>query len=398
MMIRNKPTLDKLNPFYELMPGWFLVFGIIIATAATIIASQALITGSFTLISEAVSLHFWPRVTIKFPTNIKGQIYIPSVNWILWFGCIGVMLYFKESSNMEAAYGFSITIAMLMTTLLMFYYLLLVKKMNYWLVVLILIVFLTVEGSFFIANIAKIKQRWMFLIFEFGIIFTMYVWYHARRITNRFLDFVSLKEQLPTIMDLSNDTTIAKYATHLIYLTKANYPFEIEQRVIYSIFSRNPKRADKYWFVHIDRTDQPYTMEYSVEELAGDKVIRVNFRLGFRVQPRLNMLFRKVVQEMVAKNELDITSKYESLNKYNLAADFKFVILERFLSIENEFSVKDGFILNTYFAIKGMAQHDTKAFGLDTSDVVIEKIPLVVSPITKLDLKRVPYRKRNLES
>lgn len=397
LLLRNKPTLDKLNPFYELMPPWFLVFGIIIATAATIIASQALITGSFTLISEAVSLHFWPRVTIKFPTNIKGQIYIPSVNWILWIGCIAVMLYFKESSNMEAAYGFSITIAMLMTTLLMTYYLLLVKKWHVWVVALILVVFITVEGSFFIANIAKIKQRWMFLIFEFGIIFTMYVWYHARKITNRFLDFVSLKENLPAIIDLSNDASISKYATHLIYLTKANYPLEIEQRIIYSIFSRNPKRADKYWFVHIDRTDQPYTMEYSVEELAGDKVIRVNFRLGFRVQPRLNMLFRKVVQEMVAKKELDITSKYESLNKYNLAADFKFVILERFLSIENEFSVKEGFILNTYFAIKSTAQHDTKAFGLDTSDVKIEKIPLVVSPITKLELKRVPYRKRNIE-
>jgi KUP system potassium uptake protein len=388
LLMRAKP-LDGINPFYQLMPHWFLIPGIIIATLATIIASQALISGSFTLISEAVSLNFWPKIKIKFPTNIRGQIYIPSINWLLWFGCMAVMLYFKESAKMEAAYGFSITIAMLMTTMLMFYYMKFVRKWASVLFISILIIFLSVEVSFFIANVAKIKQRWMFLIFEFGLIFVMYIWYHARKITNRFLNFINLQHEIPFLKDLSADKAVPKYATHLVYLTKANSSKSIEQKIINSIASRQPKRADVYWFVHIDRTDEPYTMEYSVIELEKDKIMRVEFRLGFRIQTRINLFLRKVVQDMVACKEIDMRSRYESLHKYNIAADVRFVILEKFLSVENEFSLRDGFILNAYFSIKHMAMSENKSFGLDTSDTAIEKIPLVVAPINSINLKKV---------
>jgi len=381
-------SLNGLNPFYEIMPQWFLWIGIFIATAATIIASQALISGSFTLISEAVSLNFWPHIKIKFPTNIKGQLYIPSINWILWAGCIGTVLYFEESSNMEAAYGFSITIAMLMTTLLMAFFLLYVKKWKIWIVGLILLIFLSVEFSFFVANLYKIKERWMFLIFEIGIIATMYIWFKARKSLNGFIRFVPLQEHIPTLIELSNDKSINKFSTHLVYLTKANSSQEIEQRIIHSILSRNPKRADIYWFVHLNWVDEPYTMEYNVTEIIKDKIIRIDFNLGFRVQPRINVLFRKVIEEMVYNKEIDITSKYESLNKHQLPADFKFVILERFLSIENELSIREGLILNAYFNLKHYAESDTKAYGLDTSDVVVEKIPLVISPVSNINLVR----------
>ncbi|MEI6815988.1 MAG: KUP/HAK/KT family potassium transporter [Bacteroidota bacterium] len=391
----NKPKLDGLNPFYEMMPHWFLIIGILIATAATIIASQALISGSFTLINEALILNFWPRITVKYPTDIRGQIYIPSLNWILCGGCIATVLYFKESSNMEAAYGFSITIAMLMTTYLMAYYMHYVKKYANWIVAIILIVFVTVEFSFFIANVAKIRQRWMFLIFEFGIIFTMYIWYHARKINNRFLNFVSLKEQIPLFNDLSADVTVPKFSSNLIYLTKANSALDIEQKIIYSIFSRQPKRADIYWFLHIDRTDEPYTMEYDVVELEHDKIIRVELRLGFRVQARVSVLFRKVVEEMVANHEVNISSRYPSLKKYNLASDFRFVLLEKFLSFENQFGFRDNFILKSYFAIKHLAQSTAKAFGLDTSETRIEKIPLIVNPASDIKLKRVKKGSRH---
>jgi KUP system potassium uptake protein len=380
--------LNGLNPFYEIMPDWFLLTGIIIATAATIIASQALISGSFTLISEAVSLNFWPRVTIKYPTDVRGQLYVPSINWLMCIGCIGVVLYFKSSSNMEAIYGFNITLAMLMTTMLMTYYLRFVKKYSVFTVTCILSVFLTVEISFFVANIVKLTEAWMFLLIVAGIITTMYIWYRARKILNKLVEFVPIIEHLPQLVDLSKDTTVSKYATHLIYLTSANHPRQIERRIIYSIFSRNPKRADIYWLVHIDRTNEPYTMEYTVDEMVNDKIIRIDFRLGFRVEPRINLLFRKVVEEMVANKELDITSRYESLSKYNLAADFRFVILERFLSVENEFALKDGFVLNTYFMLRNLAQSDAKAYGLDTSDISIEKIPLVISPASNVKLVR----------
>ena len=385
----HKTSLNGLNPFYEIMPHWFLLPGIIIATLATIIASQALISGSFTLISEAVSMNFWPRITIKYPTNIRGQIFIPSINWILWIGCVTMMLYFKDSGKMEAAYGFSITVAMLMTTILMFYYMKFVKKWSAVLIALVLVVFLSVELSFFIANVAKIKQRWMFLVFEIALVFIMYIWYRARKITNRFLEFENINQYVPALHDLSANTKEPKYATHLVYLTKANNRRSIEKRIMESILTKRPKRADVYWFVHIDRTDEPYTMEYSVTELEHDKIIRIEFRLGFRIQPRINLFFKKVLQEMVEQHEIDATTANIVLNKHNIQADLRYVIIQKFLSVENEFSLKEGFILNSYFTISHLAQSDKKAFGLDMSDTEIEKIPLVVAPLQNVPLKRV---------
>jgi KUP system potassium uptake protein len=392
VLLQNKENIGGVNPFFAIVPHWFLIPSVFIATAATIIASQALISGSFTLINEAISLNFWPKVTVKFPTDIRGQIYIPSINWVLCVGCFLVTLYFRTSEAMTAAYGFSITVAMLMTTILMYYFLRYVKHFPLIVVVLILMIFLTVETSFFVANAVKLLKRLFFLVFEFGLIFTMYIWYNARKINNRFLTFVNLMEYLPLLENLSNDEKVPKFSSHLIYLTKANRPTHIEQKIIYSIFSHNPKRADVYWFVHIERTDDPYTMEYGVEELKEDRVIRVEFRLGFRVQPRIGMMFRKVVEEMTSNKELDIASRFPSLKKYNIAEDFRFVILEKFLSYDNEFSVRDGFILNSYFGIKKLALSDDKAFGLDSSETVVEKLPLVVAPSTKIALHRAYYK------
>ncbi len=392
VLLQHKENLQNVNPFFAIVPHGFLLPSIIVATAATIIASQALISGSFTLISEAISLNFWPKVRVKYPTTVRGQIYIPSINWILCIGCVLVVLYFKTSENMTAAYGFSITIAMLMTTVLVYYFMRYVKHWPLWLIVVIMCVFITVESSFFITNAVKILKRLFFLVFEVGLIFTMYIWYRARKITNRFLSFGSMKEYLPLLEDLSKDERVTKFATHAIFLTKANNTFQIEDRIIYSIFSRKPKRADMYWFVHVERTDEPYTMEYTVEELKKDKVIRVEFRLGFRVQPRINLMMRKVVQEMIANKELELAQPYPALAKHNLAADFVFVILETFLSSDNEFKASDGFILNSYFFLKNLSLSDAKSFGLDTSETRTEKIPMVVNPYSKMELKRTFFK------
>jgi len=380
-----------VNPFYTIVPNpdLLMIPAVALATLATIIASQAMISGSFTLISEAVSMNFWPRITIKYPSNIRGQIYIPSINWILCVGCVLVSLYFRTSEHMTNAYGFSITIAMLMTTILMFYFMRYVKHWPLWIVILILCVFLTSESSFFITNAVKLLKRIFFVVFEIGLIYTMYIWFRARKINNRFLHFVDLREQIPLLNALSADESISKYAGQLIYLTKANNSKQIEEKILYSIMSRSPKRADTYWFVHIDTTDEPYTMEYSVDQVEKGKIIRVDFRLGFRIQPRVNVLFRKVVEDMVHRKELDITSNYESLKKFKVVSDFRFVILEKFLSYNNVFSIAEGFILNSYFSIKKLAQSEAKAFGLDTSETYIEKIPLVVKPVTNFKIKRI---------
>jgi len=393
VLLQPKGTdFTNVNPFYSIVPNpqLLMIPCVVLATMATIIASQALISGSFTLISEAVSMNFWPRITIKYPSNIRGQIYIPSINWILCIGCILVSLYFRTSEHMTAAYGFSITIAMLMTTILMSYFMRYVKHWPLWVVVIILCVFLTVEFSFFVTNAAKLLKRIFFVVFEIGLIFTMYIWFRARKINNRFLHFIDLKDQIPLLIALSADESVSKYSTHLIYLTKANNSKQIEEKIMYSIMSRAPKRADTYWFIHIETTNEPYTMEYSVDVVEPGKVIRVEFRLGFRIQPRVNVLYRKVIEDMVARNEIDITSHYDSLQKYKIAADFRFVIMEKFLSYNNDFGVKDGFILNSYFAIKRLALSEAKAFGLDTSETYIEKIPMVVKPVGNIVLKRIP--------
>jgi KUP system potassium uptake protein len=381
--------LNDINPFYGMMPSWFLIPGIIIATMAAIIASQALISGSYTLINEAMSLNFWPRVTVRQPSEFKGQIYIPSVNNILWFGCILMILYFRTSANMEAAYGFSITIAMMMTTLLLTYYLLFRKKWNRLLVFGIFALFFIVESSFFITNVAKIKERWMFLFFELFIFLVMYVWYYARKINNRLVHFVELGKYTSIIKELSEDDSIPKFATHLIYLTKANYREQIEEKIIKSILSKKPKRADVYWFLHIHRTDEPYTLNYDVSELVDDKIIKVSINIGFRIQPRSELFFKKIVRELVANKELNLHIRPDGSTKYNAEPDFKFVIIEKFLSVENEFAVREGLLLNGYFFLKKFSQSDEKAFGLDKSDVIEEHVPLIYHMTESANLKRI---------
>lgn len=387
VLMQHTQKLAGANPFFSIVPHWFLLPSILIATAASIIASQALISGSFTLISEAISLNFWPKVKVKFPTNIRGQIYIPSINWILFTGCVLVVLYFRTSEAMTAAYGFSITVAMLMTTILIYYFLRYVKKMPFWIVGAILTVFVCVEGCFFVANAVKIVKRLFFLVFEIGLIGTMYVCFRARRITNELLTFVNLSDFLEQLKTLSKNETVPKFASHLIYLTKANNSRQIEKRVINSIFGNNPKRADVYWLVHIDRSDEPFTMEYGIEEIEDENVIRIAFRLGFRVQPRIGLMFRKVVEEMIHNKELGIINRYQAMNIEDLH-NFRFVILERFLSYDNEFSFRDGFVLNSYFSLARLALSDAKAFGLDSNQTVVEMIPLVVTPVGNIQLKR----------
>lgn len=388
LMHQGQPLLDGRNPFFEIMPSWFLLPSIIIATSATIIASQALISGSFTLISEAINLNFWPRVTVRQPTEMKGQIYIPSINTLLWFGCVLMVFYFQKSEHMEAAYGFSITVAMMMTTYLLGFFMLYKLRWNQIFVFAILAVFVLIEGSFFIANVAKIKERWMFLFFELFIFMTMYVWYFARKINNKFTKFTDLGKYANQITELSQDDAIPKFSTHLVYLTKANVRHQIEEKIIKSIFAKQPKRADVYWFVHINYTNSPYTLSYDVSELIDDKVIKININVGFRVQPKTELYFKRIVQDLVANKELNLHIRPDGSTKYNNQPDFKFVVIEKFLSVENEFALKDGLLLKYYFLLKSLGQSDEKAFGLDKSDVVVEDIPLVYQPIAKFELTR----------
>lgn len=388
-LVTQAGTELSANPFYTIMPEWFLIYGIGIATLATIIASQALISGSFTLISEAVRLNIWPKVKINYPTDAKGQLYVPGINWLLWFGCCGVVLYFKESSHMEAAYGLSITLTMLMTTILLMIYLL-SRGFSKWIVGLLMIVYGTIEFSFLIANLSKFSHGGWVTIVIAGILFAvMWAWINARKIKNRYLKFSEIDDYLPILKELSADESVPKYASQLVYLTGSNFTSEIESKIIYSIFQKKPKRADVYWFVHVDVDDEPYTTEYKVVHLVPGNVIRVEFKLGFRIEQKINVLFRKVVEELVKNKEVDITSRYTSLNKHNIIGDFRFVVLEKKLSVDNSLSLYDKAIMQIYFILKKISLSEEKGFGLDSSFVTVERVPLILSRTKDYELTRI---------
>jgi KUP system potassium uptake protein len=386
----NDVTIGKsFDPFYQLMPVWFLPTGIFIATIAAIIASQALITGSYTLVAEAMRLNIWPKLKIVYPTNVKGQMYIPSVNWLLYFGCIGVVLYFRESSAMEGAYGVSIIMTMLMTTLLLVHYFVL-RRFNPNLIRGYMILYLFIELSFLVANFSKfIHGGWVTIVIASFLIFIMWVWHEATGLKKSFTDFSRINKYLPQLKDLSEDLTVPKYATHLVYLSTAETENFIEKKITYSIFKKFPKRADTYWFLHVETTDEPYGMEYKVVTLIPQKVFRIEFRLGFRMEQRLLPLFKKAVDDMVANGEVDVMSRHPSIQKYGIKGDVRYVIIDRYLSYENSLPAYQKFILETYYIIKNFSYHEDRMFGLDSSFVEVESVPLMLSKRKTPDIKRV---------
>lgn len=380
---------DGFNPFIGIMPAWFKLAGIIISTIAAVIASQALISGSFTLISEAMRLNLWPKMKINYPTEEKGQLYIPGISLLLYVGCVGIVLYFQKASNMGAAYGLAITICMISTSILFANYLVSKRVFSGWIYVYLL-VYLAIESSFLIANLQKFLHGGYVTLLVGGALFVvMYVWFRSRKIKNRYVEFVRLEHYIHMIQELSNDKTIPKYATHLVYMTSANNPNEIEHKIIYSILNKKPKRADIYWFVHVDVVDDPYTCEYSVEHIIPNDIIRVEFKVGFRVEQRINLMFRKVVEELVKNKEVNITSRYESLEKNNIVGDFQFIVLEKYLSQDNELPIIERIIMKIYFWLKEISLGEERGFGLDPSNVTVEKFPLIVAPVSRLNLKRV---------
>jgi len=380
---------EGVHAFYDLMPSWFIIPGVMIATAAAIIASQAMIAGAFTLISESMRLNLWPRLKINYPTEERGQLFIPFMNMLMYAGCVFVVLYFRESSKMEAAYGLAIIITMIATTILFANYLVM-HRVKPLLIYIFLIAYLIIESTYLIALMDKFTHGgYITLIIGVLMFLVMYVWLKARQIKNRFVELVRLEHYLPYLQELSNDMAVNKYATHLVYLTGSNNPNEIEHKVIYSILNRKPKRADIYWFVHVDTLDDPYTCEYEVNTIIPNEVVRVEFRLGFRMQPRINLMFRKVVEDMVANKELNIVSKYEMLQRNTVVGDFQFIVMEKFLSNDNELPFTERLLMRIYFLIKKVGLSEERGFGLDQSNVAVEKFPLIVAPISTLKLKRV---------
>ena len=385
----SRMDLNLHNPFYEIMPQGFLIYGIGIATIAAIIASQALISGSFTLIAEAVRLNLWPKVRINYPTEQKGQLYVPSVNWLLCAGCVGVVLLFKFSANMEAAYGLSITVAMLMTTILVSKFLA-KKKFPQYVIAIFLTVYLLIELTFLSGNLVKFVHGGWFTLSVGAVLFSiMWTWHTARKIRNRFVKFINIEDYYGILKELSEDETVPKYSSQLVYLTSANFDSEVESKIIYSILQKQPKRADVYWLVHVDVVDEPYKKEYEVNFLVPNKLIRIDFKLGFRVEQQINLLFRKVVEDLVKKGEVNITSTYKSLGRHKIVGDFRFVVIEKVLSRSHNLSFYERFIMAFYVYLKKVSLSEERGFGLDLSFVTVEKVPLMLADPETVDIQRL---------
>lgn len=377
------------NPFYQIVPESYLLPMVALATIAAVIASQAMITGSFTLIAEAVRLNLWPKVRINYPSNQKGQIYVPSINWLLCAGCIMVVLIFKKSIHMEGAYGLAINLTFLSTTILVAVYMLM-KKVPRYLIVIFVLVYGLLELAFLAGNMTKFLHGGFVTLFIGATIFTvMWSWFIARKIKNRFVKYVEIEDYYEIIDELSRDESVPKYSSQLVYLTSANFKTEIESKIIYSIIQKEPKRADIYWLVHVDVVDEPFTSDYKVEFLIPGKLIRIDFKLGFRVEQKVNLLYRKVVEELVKNGEVDITSQYTSLKKHKIAGDFRFVLLEKHLSKFTSLSFYEQSILYYYFILKRLSLSEERGFGLDSSYVDVEKVPLIFVPTDDIELNRL---------
>jgi KUP system potassium uptake protein len=380
--------LDSISPFYHIVPEAIYLPSLAIATLATIIASQALISGCFTLVNEAIRLDIWPRHRVLFPGHIKGQLYIPFINWLFMAGCIGMVLHFRESTKMEAAFGLSVTLTMLMSTVLINFYLHAKRVPMMW-VMLITALFLAIELAFLTANLQKVKEGGYITLIIGSILFLiMYVWRKGRRITNGLKKMVSIEDYVPLLKRLSLDEKITKYATNLVYLTSSGTSRKVEKTAIDSILSKSPKRADIYWFVHVNVLDEPYAMRYHVDTIVKDDVYFIEFNLGFRIEPRIDYYFRQVVNELVETGEVDVSNRCEQLYQESRIGDFRFLVMESFLSFENDMPFWKNFLMKSYFNLKYLSVKESINFGLDPSNVSIEKYPVVVSPVQHTPLER----------
>jgi KUP system potassium uptake protein len=388
LMVHYTPGME-INPFFELMPKWLILPGVIIATAAAIIASQAIISGSFTLISEAVSLNFWPWIRILHPTFVRGQVYIPFVNWLLWFACSGVVIAFRESNNMSAAYGLAITITEIMTTLLLSYYLY-QRGVNHRLVLLLLMVYLTIEGSFLTANLYKFKYGgWFTFLLATVYFIVMYGWYFGRKIKNRYVTFSNLNNYITLFRDLATDESVPKTATDLVYIISANRIDQVESKVIYSIFHRQPKRADRYWFVHVDRVNEPNRFEYHVTQIIPGILTRIDFHIGFKVEPRINLYFREVLDVLTRNGEVSLDSGYESLKKYHVPSDFRFILIERIIPRDITLATRENMTMSLHTLLSRLSITDLISLQLDSTNTVTEQVPIIIDQPDYSRIKRI---------
>ena len=372
--------VTDLNPFFEMLPGMLRPVAVILSAMAAVIASQALITGSYTLVSEAILLDLLPHLEIRYPADTKGQLYIKSVNNILWIGCSLVVLIFRSGHRIETAYGLSITVAMLLTTVLLYAYL----RHNKGRPVLawaVLVVFGLIEVVFFISSLGKFLHGGYFTaILTLLILFIMVIWYRGTQLERKYRTDLKMQDHVASLSALSKDESVYLMSHNLVYLDNAKDIEAIDRDILYSILDKDPKRAQAYWFVSVNVLDEPLTMNYQVETYGSDCIFRIRLNLGFKCSPRVNVYLRQIVQDLQRSGELPLQDKRYSIYGKSTVGSFKFCVIHKSVPTKTELSVLDEFILNAKYAIRHVAGSKVKWYGLDNSSLIYESVPLFVLP------------------
>ncbi|MFT9097646.1 KUP/HAK/KT family potassium transporter [Liquorilactobacillus sp.] len=387
----NLPA-KSINPFFDMLPANLRVGVVILATFAAIIASQALITGSFTLVEEAIGLKILPRLRVIHPSLSRGQIYIFPVNWML-AGCTTIIvLYFRSSEHMEAAYGLAITVTMLMTTILLYQFI--KSRMSHIFAILITCIFLTIETIFFIASIVKFMHGgFVSVIITLIILLIMIVWFYGNRVQNNLMDeseTVSLLDYRAQLIELSNDDSIPFFMSNLVMLAKVAKNYSIKREILYSILDKQPKRAKVYWFVTVNTTNEPYTSYYTVDMMGTRNIVNLQLFLGFKANHSVNLYLRQVVQELMDDDIIDEQpQKYTTLNK-RIVGDFCFVLIQELLSPNSQIGAWRRFLITGRIFLQNHSTTPLQWFGLEFSDVRIEKVPLF------LKRRRIPVLRQDV--
>lgn len=371
-------TVPDLNPFFEMLPGMLRPVAIVLSAMAAVIASQALITGSYTLVSEAILLDLLPHMEIRYPSDTKGQLYIGSVNTILWVGCSLVVLIFRSGHRIETAYGLAITVAMLLTTVLLFAYLkdLRKKPVFAWLV---LIVFGMIEIVFFISSLGKFMHGGYFsALLTLIILFVMIVWHRATQLEQKYRTELKMRDHIESLKALSKDESIHLMSHNLVYLDNGKDLGYMDRDILYSILDKDPKRAQAYWFVSVNVLDDPDTMNYEVETYGSDCIFRIRLNLGFKCSPRVNVYLRQIVQDLQTSGDLPLQNKLYSIYNNPTVGSFKFCVIHKSVPGKSGLSTLDEFILNTKYGIRKLAGSKVKWYGLDNSTIIYEKVPVVI--------------------
>ncbi|MEG0949501.1 MAG: KUP/HAK/KT family potassium transporter [Bacteroidales bacterium] len=390
LLAEHQEISASVNPFFAIMPSWFLAIGVIISTMAAIIASQALITGTFTIISEAISLNFFPKIRINYPTNLKRQMYIPQINWLLYICCLFVVVYFQNSAAMESAYGLSISFAMICTSILLVFYL--YKRVPLWCVILYIAVYSVIEVGFLTANITKFfTGGWVTILLTVIYVSIMYSWAHASKIASKFILFADLKQYLPILKAMRTDTTLPQYASNLIYMTDTPRPDQIEDTILYSIL-RKPKKAETYWFINTQTVDLPHNLTYQLTEIEPGLIYHINMNFGFKDERKVNLYFNEILKEMALKGSFNPVSSHPSLQANHILTDFHFIVIDNIQNHDFSFNMHDQLIMSYYFLVKRILVNEMSYLGLDETVTTTEEIPLmsateiVLGSVNKRDL------------